>query len=97
MGELQEFRAQEARVITAILALICAVGFISALVPAVEHAITAGLLAAGGVVVLALAARVAARWVRHRQEDRADALAAAAWRAQHAPHLLVRAERGVGA
>jgi hypothetical protein len=57
-------------------------------VPAVEHTISTGLLALGVLLALVAAVRVLARWVRHRREDRADALVAAAWRARHAPHLL---------
>jgi uncharacterized membrane protein len=80
--------AREARLITTILAAVCALGFLAAVVPGVEAALTVGLLAFTGLAVLALALRYTARWVRERREDRADALAAARWRAVHAPHLL---------
>ena len=41
-----------------------------------------------GLVLAVLAVRGLARRARDRREDRADALTAARWRAQHAPHLL---------
>jgi protein-S-isoprenylcysteine O-methyltransferase Ste14 len=87
----QAHRRHEARAITAVLTLVVGVGFAAAVVPAVEHTITTGLLALGVLVTLVAAVRLLARWVRHRREDRADALAAAAWRARHAPHLLASA------
>ena len=95
-----ENRMREARRVTTGLAVICAAGLASAVVPAVEHAITTGLLLAAALVALVLTVRVTARWVRDRREDRADALVAAAWRAQHAPHLLTddnRQTAGAGA
>ncbi|MBW0090637.1 hypothetical protein I4I73_17400 [Pseudonocardia sp. KRD-184] len=78
----------EARLITALLALVCVIGCAGAIVPAVEQAVTLGLLTPGPLVVLAVAVRLGVRWLRERREDRADALTAAAWRAEHAPHLV---------
>jgi ABC-type transport system involved in cytochrome bd biosynthesis fused ATPase/permease subunit len=84
----QAHRRHEARLITTALTVLGGIGFAAAVVPAVEHTITTSLLVLGVLVAAAVAVRVLARWVRHRREDRADALTAAAWRARHAPHLL---------
>lgn len=81
-------RAHEARLITTALAAVCALGFLAAVIPGVEAALTAGLFALAALVLVGLAVRFAARWVRERREDRADALTAARWQAVHAPHLL---------
>jgi predicted acyltransferase len=81
-------RAREARRITIALATVCAAGCAAAVVPAVEHAITVGVLVLAGLAVAVLLARLTVRWVRERWEDRADAVTAARWRATHAPHLL---------
>jgi hypothetical protein len=54
------------------------------------------LLTATGLALLAAgvaAARWAARRVRERREDAADALAGAAWRAQHLPHHTAQLDR----
>ncbi len=77
-------RTYEARLITAVIVAVCGIGCAAAIVPVVEHIVTAILLAVGGLIVLAVVARLSARWLRERREDRADALTAAAWRAQHA-------------
>jgi hypothetical protein len=54
------------------------------------------LLTATGLAVLAAGVAVA-RWVvrrvRERREDAADAMAGAAWRAQHLPHLAAQLDR----
>lgn len=81
-------RAREARLITTVLAAVCALGFLAAVIPDVEAALTVGLLALAGLVLVGLAVRYTARWMRERREDRADVLTAARWRAVHAPHLL---------
>lgn len=78
----------EARLITALIAVVCVIGCAAAIVPGVEQAVTLGLLALGLLVVLAVAVRLGARWLRERREDRADALIAATWRAEHAPDLV---------
>lgn len=95
-------RAAEARLITTVLAAVCTLGFLAAVIPGVEAALTGGLLALAGLVLAGVAVRYLARWVRERGEDRADALTAARWRAVHAPHLLddtadARALTGTGA
>jgi predicted exporter len=81
-------RAHEVRLITTVLAAVCALGFLAAVIPGVEAALTVGLLALAGLVLVGLTVRYAARWVRERREDRQDAVTAARWRAIHAPHLL---------
>lgn len=73
----------EARMITALIAVVCAIGCAAAIVPAVEHAVTLGLFTLGLLVVLAVAVRLGVRLLRERREDRADALTAATWRAEH--------------
>jgi hypothetical protein len=88
MNTFHHNRAAEARRITTAVAILCAVACIGAVIPAVEHAVTAVLLVLAGLVLAALGLRYGARWVRERREDRADALYAARWRATHAPHLV---------
>jgi hypothetical protein len=88
-------RAREARIITTALATVCAGGCTAAVVPAVEHAITVGLLVLAGLAVAVLLARLTVRWVRERREDRADAITAARWRTTHAPHLPDDQDRAV--
>lgn len=73
----------EARLITALIAVVCAIGCAAAIVPAVEHTVTLALLVLGGLALVAVAGRLGCRWLRERREDRADALTAAAWRAEH--------------
>lgn len=85
-------RTREANAITAALAVPCALAAASAVVPAVEHTVTAVLLGVTLLAALVLAARLGARWLRERREDRADAVTAARWRAGHAPHLLDAAD-----
>jgi membrane protein implicated in regulation of membrane protease activity len=94
---INQHRTREARQITTVIALVCAVGFAAAVVPAVEHTITVVLVTAAGLVLIVLAGRFAVRRVRERREDRADALAAEAWRARHAPHLLTATTQERGA
>ncbi len=86
-------RAQEARTITTAAGLVCGLACLASLVPAVERA--ANIATAAGLVLVALvvAVRLGARRLRERREDRADALTAAHWRAEHAPHLLDDADR----
>jgi ABC-type transport system involved in cytochrome bd biosynthesis fused ATPase/permease subunit len=91
----QEQRHREARLITTVLALVAGIGFLAAVVPAVEHGITTALVIGGAAIAGVLVARGLVRVVRHRLEDRADALTATAWRARHAPHLLHGDERAV--
>jgi hypothetical protein len=80
----------------AVLAAIVGLGTVAALLQAVlratGHPALTGL-ALAGLGVLAAAARWVARVRRERREDRADALAGAAWRAAHMPRLAAQIER----
>jgi hypothetical protein len=100
MNDLTATRAAQVRRFTVLAALVCGLGCLGALVPAIEHATNLAVGAAVALVLAALAVRLLARRVRERREDRADALTAARWRAQHAPHLLDAHDRahlaGVG-
>lgn len=71
----------------------CALAAAGSVVPGLDHAVTAALFAVIGLAALVGLAQIVARWVRERREDRADALTAAAWRAQNAPHLLTEQQR----
>ena len=84
---LDDHRRRHDQAATLVAVLVAGLGCAGALLPAVEHAITVALLAAAGLAVLIAALRVGARVARERREDRADALAGAAWRAAHIPHL----------
>jgi len=75
----------EYRLIMTGLSAVCAVGALSSIVPAVEHAITVGLVVLGLLGLLVAGLRLLARWVRERREDREDKITAAAWRAAHHP------------
>jgi hypothetical protein len=90
--DLTAGRAREANTITAVLAAPCGLACAGTVVPGLDQTVTLVLL---GLVALALAAfglRWMARCVRERAEDRADAHTAAAWRAEHKPHLFIAAE-----
>jgi hypothetical protein len=95
MNTFHHHRAAETRRITTALAILCGVACAGAVIPAVEHAVTAVLLILATVVLLAVGLRYGARWVRERREDRADALYAARWRAANAPHLITDRDRTV--
>ncbi len=84
---LQQHRRHQDRTITAAVTGFCGLGLAGALSPAVEHTITAALVAVAVLTALVIGARWVARRLRERREDAADALAAAQWRAQHMPHL----------
>jgi hypothetical protein len=88
MNTFATTRAAEARRFTILAALVCGLGCLAALVPAVEHATNLAVGAAVALVLAVLAVRLLARRLRERREDRADARTAARWRAVHAPHLL---------
>ena len=75
------------------LALPCGLACAGSVVPGLDDVVTAVVLGLAALALLALAARWVARWVRERREDRADAITAARWRAEHAPHLLTAADR----
>lgn len=88
MNDYATTRAAEARRLTTAAALVCGLALLAALVPAVEYAANLAVGVAAGLVLAELALRRLARRTRERREDRADAVTAARWRAQHAPHLL---------
>lgn len=88
-------RTREANAITAVLTVPCALAVASAVAPAVEHTVTAVLLGVALLAALVLLLRRGVRWLREKREDRADAVTAARWRAEHAPHLLSTADRGI--
>ena len=90
---LDDYRRRHDQAATLVAVLVAGLGCAGALLPAVEHAITVALLAAAGLAVLIAAVRGRSRVVRERREDRADALAGAAWRAEHMPHLVDRGRR----
>lgn len=83
------------RAVSAVIAVVCGLGFAGALSPVVEHTITVALLTlvalTAAVGTLVAAARWVARGRRERGEDRADAAAAIAWRVVNLPadHPLV--------
>jgi ABC-type transport system involved in cytochrome bd biosynthesis fused ATPase/permease subunit len=83
MNRFQQHRDREVRTLTGLAGAVCALGLAGSLSAAIEHAVSVVLLALVGVVVLVVLARCAARWLRERREDRADALVAAAWQARH--------------
>lgn len=93
MNDFTHNRTREARRLTTAAALLCGLGALSALVPAVEHALTLVTIGALALLVLLIGARFAIRRLRERREDHADALTAARWRAVHAPHLLDDTDR----
>jgi hypothetical protein len=86
-------QSREADVITAVLAVPCGLACAGSVIPGLDVAVTTVLLVLAALVLLGAASRWAARWVRERREDAADALTAARWRAVHAPHLLTTADR----
>jgi hypothetical protein len=88
---LDDYRSRNDQAATLAAVLVAGLGCAGALLPVVEHAISLALLAAAGIVVLAVALRTAIRLARERREDAADLLAGAAWRAEHMPHLLIPA------
>lgn len=73
----------EYRLIMTGLSAVCAFGAVSSVVPAVEHAVTVGLVVLVLLGLLVAGLRLLARWVRERREDREDKITAAAWRAAH--------------
>ena len=73
----------EYRLIMTVISAVCALGAVSAVVPAVEHTVTVGLVVLGLVGLLVAGLRLLARWLRECREDREDEITAAAWRAAH--------------
>ncbi len=90
---LQQHRRTQDRAVTLASLAFSGVGLAGALSPAVEHAITTALVAVVVLVLLVVGARWVARRLREHREDRADALAAAVWRAEHLPHLTAPLDR----
>lgn len=88
MNDFTHNRTQEARRITTAAALLCALALLGVLVPGVEQTINLAVTGLAALALTTLVVRLLARRVREHREDRADALAAARWRAVHAPHLL---------
>ena len=86
-------RTREANTITAALAAPCGLACAGTVIPGLADAVTLVLLASAALAVAVIGLRCTARWVRERAEDRADAHTAAAWRAEHAPHLLTATDR----
>lgn len=84
-------RSTDYHLCMALIGAVCTLGLASALVPAVEHAVSLGLVALAGLVLLGQAVRLLARWVRERREDRADLAYAAAVHANR-PHTATTAE-----
>ncbi len=93
---IHQHRRDRDRAAKLAVTLVCGLGLAGALSPAVEHAIGAAFALVGTLVLLVAVARWVARRLRERREDRADALAAAAWRARHMPHLAARLDRHDG-
>jgi hypothetical protein len=91
------FRQHRDDVADGVLAAVCGLSVLGALLSTLGHPLLIGV----GLVAAALAigvARWVARLLRERREDAADALAGAAWRARHMPHLaaLIDTDRGRG-
>lgn len=84
MNNITDHRNHEVRALTGVITLICATGCATSVVPGLEDLITRALILAAALVVLGVLARLGARWVRERREDREDELTAAIWRAEHA-------------
>ena len=76
-------REQEARLVTAVLALPCAAAVAGSVVPGLNDLLTTSLVVLVVLVVLMQATRLALRWRRERVEDGADAVVAAQWRARN--------------
>jgi hypothetical protein len=83
---LDDYHCRHDQAATLIAVLVAGLGCAGALLPVMEHAVNLALFGGAGLAVLLAALRTAARVVRERREDRADALAGAAWRAEHMPH-----------
>lgn len=84
MNNMTDHRNHEVRVLTGVVAVICATACATSVVPGLEDLINRSLIIGAALVVLAVLARLGARWLRERREDREDELTAAIWRAEHA-------------
>src|SRR4051794_18468851 len=83
---IAECRAREARLVAAVLAMVCALAAGCAILPALDNLVTTAVVALAAVAVFVAVLRWVARRVRWWAEDRADARTAATWRAQHTQH-----------
>ncbi len=90
---LSQHRRDRDRAVNLAVTLVCGLGLAGALSPAVEHGIGAVLVTLAVLAVVVGLTRWGLRVRRERREDAADALAAAAWRAQHMPHLAAQRDR----
>jgi hypothetical protein len=93
--DLTAGRTREANTITAVLAVPCGLACVGSVLPGLDEAVTVVFLAFSALALAVVGLRCTTRWVRERAEDRADAHTAAAWRAEHAPHLLTATDRVV--
>jgi hypothetical protein len=91
--DLTAGRIREANTITVVLAAPCGLACAGTVIPGLDQAVTLVLLALAALALAAVGLRYMTRGVGERAEDRADAHAAALWRAEHAPHLLTAADR----
>lgn len=91
---MAEHRADEARLITGVLAAVCALAAGCAILPALDNLVTALVLTTIAAVLGAGVVRWVIRRVRWWFEDHADARTAATWQAQHA-HDAEQARQGV--
>ncbi|MBN9098854.1 MAG: hypothetical protein J0I49_12190 [Pseudonocardia sp.] len=90
MNTLTDHRTHEVRLLTGVIAVICATACATSIVPGLEDLITRTLILGAVLVALGVLARLALRWLRERREDREDALTAAIWRAEHdASHVAL--------
>ncbi len=87
MNNLTDHRTHEVRVITGVIAIICATACATSIIPGLEDLINRALLIGAAVVLLGVAARLGVRWVRERLEDREDDRLAVIWRAEHAARI----------
>jgi hypothetical protein len=90
------YRRRQDRAATLVVAVVCGLGFVGAVFPAVEYGLTVGLTTLAALALVGLCVRWVARVRRERREDRDDALAAIAWRAQHMPHHPLAARDRTG-
>ena len=74
-------RNRDATAITTVLALPCGLACAGSVIPGLDDIVTTLVVVLAALAVLVVGARWAARWVRERREDAADALTAAHWRA----------------
>jgi len=90
MNTLTDHRTHEVRLLTGVIAVICATACATSVLPGLEDLITRALILGAVIVALGVLARLTLRWLRERREDREDALTAAIWRAEHpASHLAL--------